>query len=41
MGDEPSTVPSVYGHLTEADDDRIRGVIGSLWATDNQQREAR
>lgn len=34
MGDEPTTVLNVYGHLTEADDDRIRGVIGSLWTAD-------
>jgi integrase len=31
MGDEPTTVLRVYGHLTEADDDRIRTVIGGLW----------
>jgi integrase len=39
MGDDPTTVLKVYGHLTASDDERIRAVIGKLWEADNEALE--
>ena len=38
MGDDPATVLRTYAHLTGSDDDRIRGVIGSLWKAEDDLR---
>jgi len=37
-GDDPATVLRTYAHLTGSDDDRIRGVIGSLWKAEDDLR---